>query len=207
MRSPQFAHALALAAHHHHFWPGVVAEGEEPSWAAIQARCEAAFRQAREDHGDGPWCSGVLPAFDAQGTLHHTTMTGRLRYAVAPDGAVDLWVTRPGGRMVLQSSVYQNARLGWLVSTNVSQGVYGRHYHAWRVALRAVARAGLLPLAEVERAERLALPALEDLPAELEQARSTLAYLLDPSRSPDVLNREQAVSDYRRWIADLESVV
>ena len=205
MTNPQFAHALALAGRHSHFWPGVVAEGEEPSWAEIHTRCKAAFKEAYEEHGNGPWCGGITPEVSEDGTLRHTTMTGRLSWVILPDGHVTLTVDRKDVGVVLICDVYHSRGRGWVATTSTAPGLLRRHFWAWKLALHAVAGAGILPPAEVERAIDITLPDVEDLLDELVECHTTLAAVLDPEKTPDLVNREESTAQHRAWIKRVES--
>lgn len=87
--------AWDLASRHGHWWAGVVSR--ENAAAMTPSQLVEAAKAAAANAEEGDW-GGVMPEVDVDGTLVHTTGTGRLTWRIraisyAPGGGVELSVT------------------------------------------------------------------------------------------------------------------
>lgn len=98
MNSYQLTIAHRLAEHFGHDWATYLDPDdfrhEAISSDFLRGYVLAAIRHD-EDRDESRWLGILGPTEDADGVVRHTTTTGRIRWAIHPDGAFEVWVARP----------------------------------------------------------------------------------------------------------------
>lgn len=178
MIDPQVTIAAKLAAAHHHGWAirredwSVPIGEDEPLHRGRLPQTADEARTASEWTSED-WMPGIEYRVGDDGMACHITSTGRLQWAVAPDGSWTVNVCRPGGRVIMVCGGADGVPTRHAVS--VAYGV--RHVDALATALLAIG-----PVAPVRSLLARLLLAVPD-----DDARDSYANLV---------RHEQARSEY-----------
>jgi hypothetical protein len=101
-RDPQVRSAWLLARAHGHWWAAIA------SYSSCPATWQDAEDNVAQDRVQNPTSMAGLacPIRDAEGSVHHVTMTGRTSWKIDTEGEVFLRVTRPGGIVAATATVH-----------------------------------------------------------------------------------------------------
>lgn len=132
---PQFAAAWRLASRFGHLWAGVVTEWTE---GLTTDMIHAAVTKRHGPEGD---YGKYAPVMDERGVIVHTTLTGRLTWAVFDNGTCEIQVRRTGEVLAELYTGSEEAKR----SNRISAGVrlpHRFHERHWEELQRAVTALG-----------------------------------------------------------------
>jgi hypothetical protein len=132
----RIAHRLAYV--HSHEWAFMGEDVAAAAYAVGGVKLIADLTDVAR--GDSAFC-GISAPFIADGVIHHTTGTGRLRWQIYEDGHTVLWVSRPSGD-VLQASMWPNGSLSDATAIEGSGGFGPRHLGVLLDAINAASHQG-----------------------------------------------------------------
>lgn len=121
-----FGHAWAIALHRARM---IMSDGIPASGLTLQAICEIATREC-------PTGGILAPVVCVEtGEVRHVSTTGRHVWAVAPDGSVTVWITRPAEQGEIRVSIDAAGKPG---THRCTGDLYARHFAALERALQSL---------------------------------------------------------------------